>query len=170
MLVQRKTQSPHRPNHNTNFISYQQNRFCEEWLIDGNATQAAKRANYKPDNAGQQGHHLLKHPKILRRIEELRHQAALNAAVTPESIIAGVKALTDTVATLGDNFNPQAAYRGYELQARLINILGAEKNSAGGHTIINVVTGLEQLRTNLEKEVNKQQVSITHHSAEPSKG
>lgn len=38
--------------------------FCEEYLIDLNATQAAIRAGYSPNAAGSIGSELLKKPEI----------------------------------------------------------------------------------------------------------
>lgn len=44
--------------------------FCEEYLIDLNATQAAIRAGYSPDSAGSIGFELLKKPEIRARIDQ----------------------------------------------------------------------------------------------------
>jgi len=41
-----------------------QERFVTEYLVDLNATQAAKRAGYSEDTAYSQGQRLLKHPEI----------------------------------------------------------------------------------------------------------
>ena len=51
-----------------------QDRFCREYLIDLNATQAAIRAGYSPKGAEVQGHVLLRNPKIADRISELRKE------------------------------------------------------------------------------------------------
>lgn len=45
-------------------LSEKQKRFCEEYLVDYNATQAAIRAQYSKKTAGSQGHDLLKKPEI----------------------------------------------------------------------------------------------------------
>lgn len=50
-------------------LTPQQERFCEEYLIDLNGTQAAIRAKYSPASAGQQACELLKLPKIRARID-----------------------------------------------------------------------------------------------------
>ena len=44
--------------------------FCEEYLIDLNATQAAIRAGYSVDSAGSIGSELLKKPEIRARIDK----------------------------------------------------------------------------------------------------
>lgn len=45
-------------------------RFCEEYLIDLNATQAAIRAGYSPKTASEQSSRLLTNVKIRARIDE----------------------------------------------------------------------------------------------------
>ena len=47
-----------------------QKRFVDEYLIDLNATQAAKRAGYKEKSAYSQGQRLLKHDEIKSLISE----------------------------------------------------------------------------------------------------
>ena len=41
-----------------------QQRFAEEYVVDHNATQAAKRAGYSPKTAYSQGQRLLKHVEV----------------------------------------------------------------------------------------------------------
>ena len=48
-----------------------QKRFCQEYLIDLNATMAAVRAGYSIRSAGSQAHDLLKKPEIRIYIQEL---------------------------------------------------------------------------------------------------
>ena len=47
-----------------------QKRFVDEYLVDLNATQAAKRAGYKEKSAYSQGQRLLKHDEIKSLISE----------------------------------------------------------------------------------------------------
>lgn len=51
-------------------LNAKQQLFVSEYLRDMNATQAAIRCGYSEKAAGQQGHHLLKNPKIAAQIEE----------------------------------------------------------------------------------------------------
>lgn len=60
-------------------LNPKQEQFVAEFLIDGNATQAAIRAGYSKDTAYSQGHRLLKHAEVRAAIDEGR-QAALQAA------------------------------------------------------------------------------------------
>lgn len=62
-------------------LTDKQLRFCEEYLIDFNATQAAKRAGYSEKTAYSIGVENLKKPEIQNYIEkhkiELKEQAAI---------------------------------------------------------------------------------------------
>lgn len=55
-------------------LSDKQERFCQEYILDLNATQAGIRAGYSEKTAGSQAHELLKKPEISARIEELKLQ------------------------------------------------------------------------------------------------
>ena len=72
-------------------LTEKQRRFCEEYLKDGNATQAAIRAGYKKENAFQTGAENLKKPKVLAYKEELMRQAgkdSKSAIADAEEVLA----------------------------------------------------------------------------------
>ncbi|MDN5870470.1 MAG: terminase small subunit [Nitrococcus sp.] len=76
-------------------LTPKQERFCREYILDLNATQAARRAGYSERTAHVQAHDLLKKPKIANRVIEL--QAARNAAtnITAEQTITDIRELAD---------------------------------------------------------------------------
>lgn len=49
-------------------------KFCQEYLVDLNGTQAAIRAGYGERSAASQGSTLLRNPNILARVGELRKE------------------------------------------------------------------------------------------------
>ena len=55
-------------------LTDKQERFCQEYLIDLNATQAALRAGYSADSAKSIGHENLTKPDIGKRIAELNQE------------------------------------------------------------------------------------------------
>lgn len=59
----------------TGHLSEKQERFCEEYLIDCNATQAAIRAGYSGKTAYSMGQRLLKKVEVQNRIAELGEAA-----------------------------------------------------------------------------------------------
>lgn len=55
-------------------MTEKQKRFCDEYLIDGNAKQAAIRAGYSPRTAVDIGHENLKKPELKKYIDERLEQ------------------------------------------------------------------------------------------------
>ena len=68
-------------------------KFCQEYLIDLNATQAALRAGYSEDSAGSIGSENLQKPEIQDYLEVLRKRAADAADITPDRILQEYKRL-----------------------------------------------------------------------------
>jgi phage terminase small subunit len=69
-------------------------KFCQEYLVDLNATQAYRRVHPKAKtaSAGVQAHRLLKKPKIVQRLAALQDQRAERTKVTQDDVIEGLKA------------------------------------------------------------------------------
>lgn len=61
--------------------------FCEEYLADLNGTQAAIRAGYAENSAGQQAYDLLRNPQIAVRIAELRDQRSARTLITADWLL-----------------------------------------------------------------------------------
>lgn len=55
-----------------NKLTDKQKRFCEEFIIDLNATKAAERAGYSAKTAYSQGQRLLKNVEVQKLIHELK--------------------------------------------------------------------------------------------------
>lgn len=68
-------------------------RFCREYVLDYNGTNAAKRAGYKEKSARQQASKLLGSDEIRERIRELQDEIVKNLAVTQSYV---VQQLVDT--------------------------------------------------------------------------
>lgn len=69
-------------------MSPKQEKFCAEYLIDLNATQAAIRAGYKERTAYSIGNENLKKPEIQKRIKALRSKEFRKAIMTAEEVEA----------------------------------------------------------------------------------
>jgi len=65
-----------------------QEKFCNEYLIDLNATQAAIRAGYSENSAAVIGFENLRKPNIKARLQELRQAIAAKVEITPEMVVA----------------------------------------------------------------------------------
>lgn len=68
-------------------LTDKQKRFCEEYLIDLNATQAALRAGYKAKTARSQGQRMLTKVDIQRHITDLMKERSDRTALTSDSVL-----------------------------------------------------------------------------------
>lgn len=87
-------------------MTEKQKRFCEEYLIDLNATQAAIRAGYSVDSAGAIGAENLKKPQIHARIgkamAERSKRTGINADVVVRELARVGRLNIGEVVNLGD--------------------------------------------------------------------
>ena len=81
--------------------------FCQEYLIDLNATQAAIRAGYSVKTAGQQGFDLLKNPEIQSRITKNMKKREERTEITQDRVLKelGRLAFLDIRKAFDDNGN-----------------------------------------------------------------
>lgn len=73
---------------NTEFnLTDKQKRFCEEYIIDLNATQASIRAGYSENSAAEIGCENLIKPNIQKYISFLNEERQLNTGITAKRVI-----------------------------------------------------------------------------------
>lgn len=70
-----------------------QDRFVDEYIIDGNATEAAKRAGFSARSAGQIGHRLMKNVEIQTKIAFRKAEISAKCDITAERILQEYAAL-----------------------------------------------------------------------------
>lgn len=68
-------------------MTNKQKRFCEEYLIDLNATQAAVRAGYSTSTAGAIGAENLKKPQIRAHIDKALAEQSKRTGVTADRVV-----------------------------------------------------------------------------------
>lgn len=68
-------------------LTDKQKRFCEEYLIDLNATQAAIRAGYSPKTAEQTASRLLRNVKVQEYIAKRQKELSRSTHITQERVI-----------------------------------------------------------------------------------
>ncbi len=61
--------------------------FCQEWIIDLNATQAAKRAGYSEKTVNEQGARLLTCSEVQVRISEIMEERSKRLQITQDRVI-----------------------------------------------------------------------------------
>jgi phage terminase small subunit len=76
-----------------NKLSPKQERFCQEYMIDLNATKAAIRAGYSSKTAYSIGEENLRKPEIKKFIQEVREKDAKVAEITRSMVLEGYRKL-----------------------------------------------------------------------------
>jgi phage terminase small subunit len=96
-------------------LSPKQERFVAEYLIDCNATDAAKRAGYSERSAKQIGHELLLRPAIKAAVDAAQARRAEKAGITQEWVLDNLRSVATRCMVGGNDFNPTGANRALEL-------------------------------------------------------
>lgn len=94
-----------------------QQRFCEEYMIDLNATQAAIRAGYSPQTAEQIGYQLLQKTSVFNEIARLQAAQSIRTGITADRILreyariafASLPAVADEYGALQADLSPDDA-------------------------------------------------------------
>lgn len=76
-------------------LNPKQKKFCEEYLVDLNATQAAIRAGYSKKTAGSIGDENLKKPEISKLLTELMAKRSERVQVDADYVMAGFKEIAE---------------------------------------------------------------------------
>lgn len=92
-----------------------QRQFCEEFLVDLNATQAVIRAGYEGNNAKQRAFQVMDNPAVRIAIDGLRAERSKNSDVTKDDVLKGIQ---KAIRKAEENNNINAMLRGYELLAK----------------------------------------------------
>ena len=101
----------------TSPLTRKRRRFCEEYVVDLNATAAAKRAGYSERTAEVQGCRLLKNVQVASYVAKLQADAAKRNEVSVDKVI-GMLAASYTDAKAANQHGP--AVRAAELLGRMV--------------------------------------------------
>lgn len=71
-------------------LTDKQQRFCEEYVVDLNATQAAIRAGYSANTAEAQGSRLLRNVKVQAYVAQLQEATSKRLAFDAEYVVRGL--------------------------------------------------------------------------------
>lgn len=94
-------------------LTAKQKRFCEEYLIDLNATQAAIRAGYSPETAAEQGSRLLTNVKVRACIDKAMANRSKRTGINADRVLLelaklGFSKITDAVDPKTAEIKPDA--------------------------------------------------------------
>ena len=96
-------------------LSGKQLQFCEEYLVDLNATKAVERAGYNTNYPNRIAFQLMENPAIRIAIDALRAERSKNSDVTKDFVLQGIQR---AIRKAEESNNTNAMLRGYELLAR----------------------------------------------------
>ena len=68
-------------------LTLRQQRFCEEYIVDGNGAGAARRAGYSEKSARERGCNLLTKPYIQEYLEVLREAQSKRTEITADKVL-----------------------------------------------------------------------------------
>ncbi len=78
-----------------NKLTPKQKKFCEEYIVDLNATQAAIRAGYSKRTANEQGSQNLAKLSIQETIQELMAQRSKRTEITADYVLTNLKEVAE---------------------------------------------------------------------------
>lgn len=76
-------------------LTEKQIRFCEEYVVDLNASKAAERAGYSVRSAYSIAHELLKKPEILEKISQLKAEISNRTKVDADYVVGHLKEVVE---------------------------------------------------------------------------
>lgn len=104
-------------------------RFCREYVIDYNGTQAAIRAGYKESDAHNRACRLLKKAEVSARVRELQQEIAQRLALSEDFVM--IEAL-DTYRECRKNGDAKNALKSLELMGRHLGMFEKPKKQGEG--------------------------------------
>ena len=157
-------------------LNLKQERFCEEYIIDLNATKAAIRAGYSVKTAYSIGQKLLKKVEIQTKIQQLKDKRSARTIITQDKVIQELAAIgfakaTDYARVVYDkqgNAGVQIVGSN-ELSKQQISAISSIKESANGIEIklCDKLKALELLGRHLGMFNDKLQLDANIQSANP---
>ena len=72
-------------------LTPREDKFCKEYVVDFNASRAAKEAGYSAKTAGAMGHKLISKQKIKDHIDVVKNQLAETAGLSPLRVLLELK-------------------------------------------------------------------------------
>lgn len=106
-----------------------QKRFCEEYLVDLNATKAALRAGYAEKTAYSQGQRLLKNVEINDCISELKEKQSVRTGITADKVLEELAQLGFAPMESCESFKASDKLRALELIGKHIGMFKPDSDS-----------------------------------------
>ena len=88
-----------------------QERFCQEYIVDGNATRSAIAAGYSESSACEIGSQTLRLIHVSKRIAQLESERLLRTKISADYVLSSIK---ETAEEAKEDKEYSAALRGFE--------------------------------------------------------
>ncbi len=109
-------------------VSNKEEKFCREYVIDYNGTQAAIRAGYKQSDAANRATRLLKKAEVSARVRELQQEMAERLALSQDYVVIQLVKTYNESKDCGDAKN---ALKALELMGRHLGMFDKKAKDAG---------------------------------------
>lgn len=119
-------------------LTAKQQRFCDEYLVDLNATQAAIRAGYAEKRAGEQAYQLLQKTTIQEYIQKRQRDRIARTEITQDFVLNELMAIASVNATDYARVVEKSATA--EVDGHLIQLYDADGNPVMYRTVEPVLT------------------------------
>lgn len=121
-------------------LTDKQKRFVKEYLIDSNATRAAKSAGYSKKTADKQGHQLLENTRVKEAIQKKQAKTSEKLQITAESIINDLSYIKQLCLGLDDkrpeHLDLTNAIKAMQEQCKILGLYSAEKHDVKNSFVI----------------------------------
>ena len=127
-------------------LTEKQKRFIDEYLIDLNATAAARRAGYSKRTADRIGPELLGKTCVSRAITERQKERQQRTEVSQDYVIENLKEIVErSMQRQGDDeYDPRAAAKSLELLGRHLGMFTDKIDVKGELTVSGLLRELTQ--------------------------
>lgn len=111
-------------------------RFCQQYIVDNNGTQAAIRAKYSEKTAGSKAVSLLQIVVIKNRIAYLQLELSVTTGVSAKSVVAGFRKIAFGV--LSKNLTNKHKLRALENLAKQLGLYSKDNAQRQGLTLADI--------------------------------
>lgn len=115
-------------------LTLKQSRFVDEYMIDGNATQAAIRSGYSKHTSSRIGQENLHKPVIRDELEIRRRLLSEKTGVDAAYVLRQAQKLHERCMDM-ERFDPANSARSLEIIGKHVNVQAFNEKSSVNHTI-----------------------------------
>lgn len=125
-------------------LTEKQKRFIDEYLIDMNASAAARRAGYSEKNSDKIGHQLLGKTRVAQALADRLRARMKRTEVTQDFVLENLKAIVERAMDHEDPQYMQAANKALDLLGRHLGMYTDKMTLKGELTVSSVLEELKR--------------------------